>query len=280
MGKNHIVCHFIPHMMLPSLREDSYPVIIDFISQKVSEAKAEGVVVGLSGGIDSAVTSKLCADAIGPENVLNIHMPYGSSLSEDEEACVQFSEKFGMDFKVVDISDAVDSMSEMLPSFNRKDLKGNVIARCRMIVLFHHAKLLNRVVMGTGNKSELLIGYFTKFGDGAADFEPIGDLYKTEVRQLAREIGVPDDFISKVCTAGLWEGQTDEAEIGVCYEDLDKILYGLELGLSDEEIADRTGIHIKDIKMIRKKHRSTVHKRKMPLVPKIGVRTLGLDWRE
>lgn len=266
--------------MLPSLREDSYPVIKDFICQQVSDTKAEGVVVGLSGGIDSAVTSKLCADAIGPDRVLNIHLPYGNSPSEDEKLCADFSHRFGMEFKVVDISDAVDSMSGMLPSFTRKDLKGNVMVRCRMIVLFHHAKLMNRLVMGTGNKSELLIGYFTKFGDGAADFDPIGDLYKTEVRQLARQIDLPEEFIDKTCTAGLWEGQTDEGEIGVCYEDLDRILYGLELGLSDEEIVERTGLPSDDVEMIRRKHVSTTHKRKMPLIPKIGVRTIGLDWRE
>jgi NAD+ synthase len=154
------------------------------------------------------------------------------------------------------------------------------MTRARMIVLFHQAKLMNRIVMGTSNKSELLIGYFTKFGDGGADFYPIGDLYKTEVKELAKNIGIPENLIEKVPTAGLWVGQTDEGEMGISYENLDVILLGIELGLTSEEIVNKTGLDPKLVDSVWNKHRTSVHKRKMPLAPKIGIRTLGLDWRE
>jgi len=260
--------------------EDAPLIITDFISQKVREAGAEGVVLGLSGGIDSAVVSKLCCDALGKEKVLNIYMPYGASRSEDREESERFCVHCGMDLRIIPIDDMVAAFLKQLPQSDRKDLMGNVMARCRMVILFHHANLMNRLVMGTSNKSELLIGYFTKFGDGGSDFAPIGDIYKTEVRQLAKKIGVPDCFIEKVPCAGLWEGQTDEGEIGICYDDLDRILMGMEIGLSPEEIASRTDLDIGMVDKVMRMHRATVHKRKMPLIPKIGVRTIGLDWRE
>ena len=139
----------------------------------------------------------------------------------------------------------------MLPSLDLRECAGNVAARCRMIVLFHHAWLMGRVVMGTSNKSEFLIGYFTKFGDGGSDFCPIGDLYKTEVRQLAREIGVPDAIIDKTPSAGLWEGQTDEGEMGITYEDLDQVLFGIERSLGDEAIAAESGVPLDKVHKVR-----------------------------
>jgi NAD+ synthase len=139
---------------------------------------------------------------------------------------------------------------------------------------------LGRVVMGTGNKSELLVGYFTKFGDGGVDFLPIGDLYKTEVRDLAKKVGIPKRLIEKAPSAGLWEGQTDEGELGVTYEKLDQILLGFEMLLDNREITRRTGIDLNIVEMVWRRHLDTVHKRKAPLVPKIGSRTIGLDWRE
>jgi NAD+ synthase len=161
-----------------------------------------------------------------------------------------------------------------------KRLRGNAMARLRMVVLFHHAKLMERVVMGTSNKSELLVGYFTKFGDGGADFCPIGDLYKTEVRELAKVLKVPVSILDKVPSAGFWEGQTDEGEMGLTYQELDQILVGIELNLSCEDISARTGIPLAKVEKVWHMHRGTVHKRKMPLIPKLGFRTVGLDWRE
>ncbi len=131
----------------------------------------------------------------------------------------------------------MECYSKVLPSVERKELAGNLMARIRMSVLYHHARMMDLLVMGTGNKSELLMGYFTKFGDGGADFLPIGDLYKTEVRELARKVGIPPRIIEKTPSAGLWPGQTDEGEMGISYEELDRILLGIELLLDDEVIS-------------------------------------------
>lgn len=270
----------ISRLMCPQLRELTEEVIVEFIRQKVEESGSSGVVIGLSGGVDSAVTSRLCEEALGPDAVLNIFMPSSTTPLRDRRDAEDFCSHFGMRLKTVDIQPAVDALVEALPELSDKMLLGNAMARTRMSVLFHHAKLMRRVVMGTSNKSELLVGYFTKFGDGGADFCPIGDLYKSEVRELARKIGVPQDIIDKVPTAGLWEGQTDEGEMGITYDDLDPVLIGFELSLSDEEIAHRTGLPLETVETVWQMHRSTVHKRKMPLIPKLGFRTIGLDWRE
>lgn len=270
----------MPLTMIPQLRDYAYPAIIEFIRQKVAETGDNGVVIGLSGGIDSATVSKLCADAVGPERVLNLFLPSSTSSSRDREDAEAFCRGHGMEFKVVDIAPAVQAFGAMLPSMDRKEMAGNTMARCRMIVLFHYAKLTGRVVMGTSNKSELLTGYFTKFGDGGSDFCPIGDLYKTEVRQLAAQIGVPAGIVNKAPSAGLWEGQTDEGEMGVTYDELDQVLYGLERGLSNEAIAQEAGVDMTRAERIIAMHRQSAHKRKMPLMPKLGIRTLGLDWRE
>jgi len=266
--------------MAPQLRELSEEAILEFISEKVRESKAKGVVVGLSGGIDSAVTSLLCAKALGPDKVLNLFLPSRSTPVGDKEDVEAFCERFGMELRTLDISATVDALKKTLPGLEDKRLIGNATARLRMIALFHHAKMLDRVVMGTSNKSELLIGYFTKFGDGGADFCPLGDLYKTEVRELAMRLEVPQPILDKVPTAGLWEGQTDEGEMGLTYEELDQILVGIELNLSNEDIASRTKIQLEKVEKVWAMHRATVHKRKTPLIPKIGLRTVGLDWRE
>ncbi|MDD1743502.1 MAG: NAD+ synthase [Methanomassiliicoccales archaeon] len=256
-------------------------VIKDFIRQKVEESGAAGVVVGLSGGIDSAVVAALCAGAIGGDKVLTLYLPSATSLFEDAKDAEELAQKFGMKHQVIDIEPAVDGFRGMLPELKQdKRLLGNCMARCRMTVLYDQAKLTNRLVMGTSNKSELLVGYFTKFGDGGADFCPIGDLYKTEVRQLARKIGVPEKFLQKAPSACLWKGQTDEGELGICYDDLDAVLFGIENGVELEEISRRNMIPQEKVEMVWKMHIGSVHKRKMPLIPKIGLRTIGLDWRE
>lgn len=262
------------------LRELTEETVLEFISTSVRESKAKGVVVGLSGGMDSAVVSLLCAKAIGPEKVLNLFMPTEATPDGDEEDVRALCKEFGMELKVVDISSVVAELSRALPDSKERHLMGNAMARARMIVLFHHAKLLERVVMGTSNKSELLVGYFTKFGDGGADFCPIGDLYKTEVRELAKALKVPRRIIDKVPSAGLWEGQTDEGEMGITYDDLDQVLIGIELNLSSEDISSRTGIPLEKVERVWAMHKRSVHKRKMPLIPKVGFRTIGLDWRE
>jgi NAD+ synthase len=266
--------------MPPQLRELTAEIIEEFIRQKVEESRSDGVVIGLSGGIDSATTSKLCEEAIGAEKVLNLFLPSRSTPKGDLADARGFCEREGMELRVVDVEPSIKAFESMLPEARRAELRGNVAARCRMIVLFHHAKMMNRLVMGTSNKSELLVGYFTKFGDGGADFCPIGDLYKTEVRLLAKKLGIPKKIIEKVPSAGLWPGQTDEGELGISYDELDAVLAAMELNIPLEEVSKRGGVAMDKVTKVWEMHRATVHKRKTPLIPKLGVRTIGLDWRE
>ncbi|KQM12598.1 hypothetical protein AOA80_01555 [Methanomassiliicoccales archaeon RumEn M1] len=266
--------------MRPQLREHARDAIEDFVRHHVEMCGGGGVVIGLSGGLDSATVSKLCCDAIGPDRVLNIYMPSATSSAQDLRDAEELCRSTGAELRIIDICPAVEAFRSILPEMERKDMAGNVMARCRMVVLFHHARLMGRVVMGTSNKSEILTGYFTKFGDGASDFCPLGDLYKTEVRQLASQIGVPRTIIDKAPSAGLWGGQTDEIEMGMTYDELDQALYGIERGLDDEAIAAEASISMEKVLRARAMHSCSVHKRKMPLIPKMGLRTVGLDWRE
>ncbi len=266
--------------MRPQLREHARDAIEDFVRHHVEMSGGSGVIIGLSGGLDSVTVSKLCCDALGPDRVLNIYMPSATSSAQDLRDAEELCCLTGAELCVIDICPAVEAFRSILPGMERTDVAGNVMARCRMVVLFHHARLMGRVVMGTSNKSELLTGYFTKFGDGGSDFCPLGDLYKTEVRELARQIGVPQAIIDKAPSAGLWGGQTDEIEMGMTYDELDQVLFGIEKGLDDEAIAAETSISMDKVSRARSMYRCSVHKRKMPLIPKLGVRTLGLDWRE
>ncbi len=266
--------------MRPQLKADAELVIMDFIRSKVEDSGCRGVVVGLSGGIDSALVTKLCVDAIGPDNVLNIFLPSPSTPEDDRKDVKMLALQFGTELTTIEIAPVLESYSKIMPSVERRELAGNLMARTRMSVLYHYARMMDLLVMGTGNKSELLMGYFTKFGDGGADFLPIGDLYKTEVRELARKVGILPRVIDKTPSAGLWPGQTDEGEMGISYKELDRILLGIELLLDDEVISSRTGLDLDLVRSVRSKHLASTHKRKMPLIPKLGVRTLGSDWRE
>lgn len=265
----------------PRFKHESIEAIHSFIKQKVDEAKADGVVIGLSGGLDSVVVTKLCADSLGPNKVLVLIMPETATPKEDIKDALGFASSLGVDYRVIDITELVESFTSLL-SLENLDIKtvGNIKARCRMVLLYIHANLGNRIVMGTSNKSELLTGYFTKFGDGGADFSPIGDLYKTQIKELATVMDIPENIVGKPPSAGLAQGQTDENELGITYKDLDRILLGIELKLDVKEIAKKTGINENEVSRIQDIVNRNVHKRKMPLIPKLGLRTLGSDWRE
>jgi len=254
--------------------------ITEFIRAQVNDCGAHGVVVGLSGGIDSAVVTKLCVDALGSEKVLNVFLPSPTTPKQDLEDVRQMSKAWGTTLLVYDIGELLTTYNKIMPGSERKEVAGNLMARIRMTVLYAHANMEGRLVMGTGNKSELLMGYFTKYGDGGVDLLPIGDLYKTEVRELARIIGVPEKIIEKEPSAGLWEGQTDESEMGIAYDDLDLVLSGLEEQMDLEVISKKTGVPRALVDMVAAKNEASRHKRRMPLVPKIGLRTVGCDWRE
>ncbi len=209
----------------------SYPAIKDkivtFIKSKVTESGAQGAVIGLSGGIDSTLTAYLTVRALGPDNVLGIMLPEsGITSKQDIDDAVEVARVLGIEHNVTEISSVLQAFSSAIPGFDSdaKTANGNLKARTRMCILYYHANLMHRMVVGTGNKTELLLGYFTKYGDGGVDIEPIGGLYKTQVRELARHMGVAAKIIDKTPTAGLWPGQTDESELGVSYEMADRIL--------------------------------------------------------
>lgn len=247
---------------IPSITSDDVNELKSFIKSTVTKAGAKGVVIGLSGGIDSAVATKLCADALGPENVLNVFMPSRVTPPEDYKVTSELSSQWGTEFRVVDVQPAVDALAAVLLSDAETPLeRGNISARCRMIVLYNLAKKRQYLVVGTSNQSEIMMGYFTKFGDGACDMTPLANLYKTEVRQIAALIGVPQPIIDKPPSAGLWEGQTDESDMGIKYEDLDKILHGMEQDRTDSQIAADTGLPKETISDIRRQVRSMEHKR-------------------
>lgn len=181
----------------------------------------------MSGGIDSALTAYLTVEALGKENVLGLLLPEkGISTKQDIDDALEVSKILCIEHKIIDISPVLSSFSSVIPSFDRKARisNGNLKARIRMCILYYHANLMDRIVVGTGNKTELLLGYFTKYGDGGVDIEPIGYLYKTQVRGLSGFMGIPARLIEKTPTAGLWPGQTDEDDLGASYETTDRIL--------------------------------------------------------
>ena len=259
--------------------EETSTIIIDFIRTYVQNSGCKRVVLGLSGGIDSSVAAVLCKEALGKNNVLCLFMPDDATPSDDKKHQEIFVKKFDLQCKTIEIDSIVQQIQKTCFGKTEKMTLSNIKARTRMILLYTYANETNSLVCGTSNKSELLIGYFTKYGDGGADFLPIGDIYKTQIYQLAKYLKIPKSLISKAPTAGLWPGQTDEKELGINYETLDKILYGLELKIDIEDIVKKVNVKKSDVKRIRQMIKKSQHKRRTPLIPKLGVRTPGVDWR-
>jgi len=204
--------------------------IADWIKKQVDGAKAKGIVVGLSGGVDSACVAALSKMAVG-DNVLGLTLSCQSS-SQDAKLARLVADKFKIKVENVCLDSVYEKFIEILLESN-KLAQANLKPRLRMITLYYFANKLNYLVAGTGNKSEAMVGYFTKYGDGGVDMLPLADLLKTEVRALAKELGVPKEVIERVPTAGLWENQTDEGELGMSYEELDKAILAIESGKAD-----------------------------------------------
>jgi len=256
-------------------------IILSFLRHHLADSGAQGLVLGMSGGVDSSLVAALCVRAVGPDKVVGVWAGEGAAEGADFSDAKEWAESLGIDLRVWDIAPLVAEFQRSLRVKGEERVAlGNIKARVRMVLLYYIANTEGRLVVGTGNKSELATAYFTLFGDGGADFLPIGDLYKTEVREMAAFLGVPKRIIEKVPTAGLWAGQTDEGELGIPYGDLDRVLLGIELHFSPEEIADQTGLPLTKVRHVEDLVARGVHKRKTPLIPKIGVRTFGLDWRE
>ncbi|MDD5662615.1 MAG: NAD+ synthase [Candidatus Omnitrophica bacterium] len=200
--------------------------IVAWIRKKAKDAKAKGIILGLSGGIDSAVVCALSKEAVGKENVLGLFMPCHSHSRDIKDAKI-VAGKLKIKTRSVNLSGVYDSFLRVLPKGSNLAL-ANLRPRLRMAALYYFANKFNYLVCGTGNKSELMAGYFTKYGDGGVDILPIAGLLKKDVRRLAKELGIPVQIITKAPTAGLWPGQTDEKEMGITYNELDDILYRLE----------------------------------------------------
>ncbi len=265
----------------PKFREEHVKAIGAFISHHLEESGRKGLVLGMSGGLDSTLVAKLCADAVGPAKVLGLMLNDDVTSTDDVKDVKAWVKKLGIGLRELTIAPMVASICEVLGlRRSQRTAIGNIKARIRMIVLYETAARESRLVVGTGNKSEGLTGYFTKWGDGGADLQPIGDLFKTQVREMAKFLRLPKRIIGKTPTAGLWQGQTDEGELGISYDELDRVLLGLELQLDPADIARKTGLNPKKIARVEALVARSIHKRKVPLMPKLGIRTIGLDWRE
>lgn len=200
--------------------------IIYFLQRQYKQANAKGIVLGLSGGVDSAVAAALAKEAVGKNRVLALILPCHSQKQDSEDAKL-VAKKLRINTELIDLSNIYDNFIKILPKASNL-ARSNLKPRLRMLILYYFANKLNYLVCGTGNKSEIMVGYFTKHGDGASDILPLGGLLKKQVKILARELGVPECIIDKPATAGLWPGQTDEGEMGITYPELDGILERIE----------------------------------------------------
>jgi NAD+ synthase len=256
--------------------------ICRFIKEYVENASAKGIVLGLSGGVDSGTIAALSSCAMGGDNVTGLMLPEEENFNQmDIDDAKAVADQFKIKTQICDISPVLNCFYHAIPVFDPKDklCKGNVKARTRMIYLYYYANKLNKIVCGSSDKSETMMGYFTKWGDAAADITPIMDLYKTQVRKLAIHLGIPKKLALKPSTPALWPAQMAETELGIKYETLDLILIGLERFMAATEIANQLNIQKSIVNMVKSRWLANEHKRKMPIAPKIGYRTVGNDFR-
>jgi len=253
-------------------------LLVSFIRDETRNVGLDRGVVGLSGGVDSAVSCFLAAEALGKRNVLAVMMPYTSSSPESLTDAQEVIKRLGVRSETVDITPAVDAFAVGAGRPDRVR-KGNVMARARMIVLYDRSAKENGLVIGTGNKTEILLGYTTHYGDDACGINPLGDLYKSQVWELAKELGVPGRIIRKKPSADLWEGQTDEGELGVSYGEVDRLLYHLvDERRSDGELR-KLGFEKRLLEKVKRLMRRNQFKRRPPLIAKVSYRTVNVDFR-
>jgi NAD+ synthase len=253
-------------------------LLVDFIRDQTHNAGFMKGVVGVSGGVDSAVSAFLTAEALGKENTLAVIMPYRTSNPQSVEDAKLVADSLGIRSELVDISETVDAYCASRKITDRVRC-GNVMARARMIVLYDISARDKALVIGTSNKSEILVGYGTLHGDMASAINPLGDLYKTQVLQLAEVLGIPERVIKKKPSADLWDGQTDEAELGVKYAQLDQLLFYMIDERLDEKELKRMGFKQEMIAKVSELVRKNQFKRRPPIIAKISHRTVNVDFR-
>ena len=252
-------------------------ILTGFIKSELNRVGFKRAVIGLSGGIDSALSLALAAEAIGSENVLAVRMPYKASSQDSLDHAQLCIDKFNVQSLTIPITEMADPLIALDFEMS-KTRKGNIMARCRMIVLYDQSEAFGGLVIGTSNKTEILLGYSTLFGDSASALNPIGDLYKTQVRQLSRAMGVPGEIIDKAPSADLWANQTDESELGFSYEEVDKLFYLLiDQRYRVEECVD-AGFDEGFVYSVLKRVQRNQFKRMMPPIAKVSNRTIGYDF--
>ncbi len=253
-------------------------VLTGFIKNETTRTGIKKCVIGLSGGIDSAISAYLAVQALGKKNVIGVLLPYKLSSKESISDALLVVKALGIKSQIINITSAAD---EIISSnkITGKIRIGNVLARIRMICLYDLSAKHNALVLGTGNKTELLLGYSTLFGDSACAINPLGDLYKTQIWQLGELLKIPKRIIKKKPSADLWAGQTDENELGFTYKNIDRLLYYMvDLRLTNDELIEK-GFDRKFIAAIKKKITRTQFKRVMPLIAKVSNRTINVDFR-
>lgn len=252
-------------------------ILVAFLRDEIQRTGLKRAVLGLSGGIDSALACGLAAEALGPENVLAVRLPYKSSSPESLAHAQLVIDQTGVQSETFDITAMVDPLLATISAEDGKR-RGNVMARARMIVLYDRSAATRALVVGTGNKTEIMLGYSTLFGDSASALNPLGDLYKTQVRQLSRALGVPAPIIDKPPSADLWPGQTDENEMGLTYAQVDQLLYLIvdQRYTPDECVA--AGFDQEFVAKVLRAIRQNQFKRMPPIIAKLSNRTVGYDF--
>jgi NAD+ synthase len=252
-------------------------ILTGFLRSEITRIGMQHAVINLSGGIDSALSCFLAAEALGPENVLAIRLPYRTSSIDSLEDAQKVIDATGVKSMTVEITDMVEPLFAKFPEMDNLR-KGNIMARERMIILYDQSVAFRGLAVGTGNKTEILLGYTTLFGDSANALNPIGDLYKTQVRQLSRAVGVPDSIISKAPSADLWTGQTDEGELGFTYAEVDELLYLLVDQRYTPQECVEAGFAEPFVRAVVDRVRRNHFKRILPPIAKISNRTIGYDF--
>ncbi len=252
-------------------------ILTGFIRSEITRVGMSRAVIGLSGGIDSALSCALAVEALGAENVLAVRMPYKASSQDSLDHAQLLINQLGSQSKTIEITDMVEPLFKLDPNISRMRM-GNIMARERMIILYDQSEVFKGLVIGTSNKTEILLGYSTMYGDSASAMNPIGDLYKTQVRQLSRAMDIPSPILDKAPSADLWKGQTDEDELGFMYKDVDKLLYLLiDQRYSPQEAIDE-GFGKEFVNAVTTRIRRNQFKRMMPPIAKISNRTIGYDF--